>query len=64
MFALFAGDSYYPVGGWGDFQGVFDSLEDAVAAYDEGLNDWGHVVDLCTQKEVHYFSQRSLSKRI
>lgn len=63
MLALFAGDSYYPSGGWGDFQGMFDSLEDAAAAYDQGRYDWGHVIDLRTQTEVHDFLQRSLSKR-
>ena len=63
MFALFAGDSYYPSGGWDDFRGMFDSLEDAAAAYNQGRYDWGHVVDLRIQKEVHIFLQRSLSKR-
>lgn len=29
-FLLFAGDIYYPVGGWNDFVGAFDSAEEAV----------------------------------
>jgi len=57
-FALFAGFNYYPMGGWGDFQGVFDSIEEAVRAESakEGLAglswDWSHIIDLRTQQEV------------
>ena len=56
-FALFAGDTYYPRGGWLDFRGSYLSIEDAVAQlfrepYYEGeegkllLYDWWHVIDL------------------
>jgi hypothetical protein len=27
-YLVFAGDDYYPAGGWGDFQGSFDSAVD------------------------------------
>lgn len=30
MYLLFAGGTYYAAGGWLDFQGTFDTLEDAV----------------------------------
>ena len=49
-YLLFAGDHYYPAGGWDDFAGSFDSIEMAIV---EGLDllkqtpgaDWAHVVD-------------------
>lgn len=28
---LFAGDTYYPRGGWEDYQGTYDSLAEAMA---------------------------------
>ena len=45
MFLLFAGDNYYPEGGWRDFQGAFMSIEAAeehFRTYDRF--DWGHIV--------------------
>lgn len=44
MFMLFAGDSYYPAGGWRDFIGVFPSVEAAVEHFKSGSWDWYHVV--------------------
>jgi len=42
MYMLFAGDNYYPLGGWADFIGTYDTLVKAVKA---GENyDWYHVV--------------------
>ena len=52
MFALFAGSKYYPRGGWKDFIGVYDTLEDAKAAV-KNFYDWYHVVDLATQQVVN-----------
>ena len=62
MFALFAGDRYYPSGGWGDYVATFASLDDAYARYIQGPGntddpdedgyvatytyDWGHVVNM------------------
>ena len=41
-YLLFCGGTYYPYGGWDDFAGSYDSLEQAEkAAYD----DWWHIVD-------------------
>ena len=43
---LFVGDDYYPLGGWRDFKGFFDTVEDAKAAVlkeDLGLC-WAHIV--------------------
>ena len=43
MYLLFAGDSYYPRGGWRDFKGAFSTLTDA-RAHALSLNcDWWHV---------------------
>ena len=60
MYALFAGDSYYPRGGWSDLVGVFDTVELAQEAYAKGWTfddvtgefDWGHVVDLSSKQVV------------
>ena len=64
MFALFAGDRYYPGGGWNDYVGTYPSLDDAYAAYIQGPKNedepdedgyvatykygWGHVVNVVT----------------
>ena len=58
-FALFAGSNYYPSGGWADFEGSFDSVEEAqkfVFSHDDEhrarygtpfpLYDWAQAVDL------------------
>lgn len=55
MFALFAGDRYYPSGGWNDLICVYDSLDDAKAAFARGRYDWGHVVDLRTLDQVDLY---------
>lgn len=66
MFALFAGDVYYPQGGWSDLVGLFDSLEAAQAAFEAGDPDgygegeprayeWGQVVDLASRQVVLEF---------
>ena len=44
-FLLFAGDTYYPCGGWHDFIGSYDSYEEAAANGDIDRNDWWHVID-------------------
>jgi hypothetical protein len=47
-YALFAGDNYYPSGGFQDFRGTFSELESATdfAKKSEEDYDWWHVVDL------------------
>ncbi len=44
-YALFAGESYYPSGGWGDFVDSFDTVAEAEAAIPEN-SDWYEVVNL------------------
>lgn len=41
---LFAGETYYPSGGMGDFRGCFDSSEEA-QAHQMWSADWAHVFD-------------------
>jgi hypothetical protein len=46
---LFAGTNYYPLGGWDDFKGYFDSIEDAMKFIDDRKEDfsycsWCHIV--------------------
>lgn len=56
-YLAFAGDWYYPLGGWEDFVGSFGSIIDAKeAALDYGPfpdePDWAHVVDVETGEKV------------
>ena len=51
-YALFSGSTYYPSGGWGDFRGKYESLEDAKEAVearkvaDVDYDMWWHIADL------------------
>ena len=49
QFLLFAGDQYYPSGGWGDFKGSFDTIAEARAA-ERALpgHDWWQIIDVKT----------------
>lgn len=56
MFLLFAGDIYYPGGGWKDYRGTYDTLEAALDAYSKTECEWYEIVDLsgkvpCVVKE-------------
>lgn len=51
-FLLFAGDMYYPGGGWSDFMEDFDSLEEARNGGRQTSDDWYQIVDTETMKEV------------
>ena len=46
-YLLFAGDAYYPQGGWWDFVGAFGSVEKAKEAKGgvRRAYDWAHIVD-------------------
>ena len=44
MYLLFAYDRYYPGGGWGDFQGSFPSLEEAMKSGAECNNEFWEVI--------------------
>lgn len=50
-YLVFAGDQYYPQGGWDDFRGSFEDLHEAIDRID--LNaEWWHIVDLETGAQV------------
>lgn len=48
-FLVFGGSRYYPSGGWEDFKGSFDTLEECTKPKDiDGdiyWTDWWHIVD-------------------
>ncbi len=45
-YLLFSGDEYYPLGGWNDFKGSFDTLEEAKEAKEKlSGHDWYQIVD-------------------
>ena len=44
-YLLFFGEKYYPSGGWKDFGGGYDSVNDAITAYAQLDGDWAHVID-------------------
>jgi hypothetical protein len=54
MFLIFAGDSYYPRGGWDDLLDYADNFTDAldVAARLIAHYDWCHVADLESKMQV------------
>ncbi len=44
MYLLFAGDSYYPCGGWNDYIGDFPSEDSAMEYLAAHSYDWWHLV--------------------
>lgn len=58
-FLLFAGEDYYPIGGWNDFLGDFDTVAEAKGV-GEGYREgsalcWWHVVDTEAAAIVTYY---------
>lgn len=51
-FVLFAGEQYYPSGGWEDYDSSFDTLEEAKTRAQEVTSDWRDIVDLETGEVV------------
>ena len=49
-FLVFSGDYYYPSGGWHDFHGSFDTLEEANGSQPKG--EWAHIFDMDTGEIV------------
>lgn len=52
-YLLFAGVAYYPSGGWDDFVGAFDSIDEAKKATPP-VYVWAHIVDASTRAIVLY----------
>ena len=60
-YLLFAGDTYYPGGGWSDYKGSFDTIEEAKTSALAGERwsaehihkfDWWQVIASITETEV------------
>ena len=56
-FLLFGGITYYPSGGWFDFQDGYDTLKEAIAAAKQKFKDapdyeWWHVYDTVIDEVV------------
>ncbi len=51
-YALFAGSHFYPGGGWHDFIGMFETMEDALMKAASMRANWKQIVDLQTEEEV------------
>ncbi len=51
-FLLFTGDDFYPLGGWKDFKGDFNTESEAIHHLIDFSNsyDWWHIID--TQDEM------------
>lgn len=56
-YLLFAGEDYYPEGGWRDFQSSHETIEEAKKAFSifEYRDEWGHIFDLITKEIVVTF---------
>lgn len=58
QYLLFASPRYYPEGGWNDFCGDFDTLEDALLRlvdtekYDSYFAEYWHIIDSRNMKCV------------
>ena len=55
-YLLFAGDTYYPCGGWEDFIGEYVSIDITRKRIKEGdaygKYDWWHIVDTSSNRVV------------
>lgn len=54
-YLVFAGDSYYTAGGWDDFHGSYNTLQEAKTAARDAEKtryDWTQIVDIATGQEL------------
>ncbi len=51
-YLVFAGDHYYPAGGFYDFIGDFSDVEEAKKIAKLKSYDWAHIIDSQTKEEV------------
>lgn len=61
-YLAFAGNTYYPCGGWGDFVGDFDTITEAFDAGKKGNErfGWWQVIDSHTKEEVYQTIEATL----
>lgn len=67
-FLLFAGDDYYPLGGARDFQGEYDTAEEAVKGHDPSKYEydggWANIFNTETKEIVRVFDRGNWYKSI
>lgn len=51
-YVIFAGDTFYPGGGWDDFHSWHDTIEEAIEAAKTVTTDWWDCIDLTTGERV------------
>jgi hypothetical protein len=68
-FMVFAGEAYYPRGGWGDFVGMANSEDEARELYRterDNMPDWAQMVSVVGHEVIHldidYNVERELHK--
>ena len=50
-YLVFVGSDYYPLGGWGDFVGDYNTLEEARLRALNKKEDWYQIID-STNKQI------------
>lgn len=65
-YILFSGEDYYPLGGWKDFVGVYETIDEATKAGESLSNNWWEVVDIQAMQVIKSGpnSQRGLAARL
>ncbi len=58
QFLAFAYDSYYPVGGKGDYQGDFDNATTALESVE--VSDYCDILDISNGEWQHYIYSRAI----
>lgn len=59
MYLVFAGNTYYPMGGWSDFIGTAKTVDAARLLALHEQHDWYEIVDLATLTAVETNEQVS-----
>lgn len=66
-FLVFCGNEYYPNGGWNDYKGGFDSIEEAIEFCEKIMKDehfdWGQVVQQGASNEFWRFGENFWDER-
>lgn len=51
-YLVFSGKDHYPRGGWEDFVGSFDTIDECGKSFTSEPNSWMHIVDSNTGEVV------------
>lgn len=64
-YLVFHGTSYYPNGGWNDFVGCYESLDDAISVCNiligDSNSEWAQIVDVETFSLVKLVGNNELA---